>query len=76
MVVFTAWVRATDLYGAAALSFVIPSEAEGSAVVGIFRGNAEFHPQTKLPSRPDRTRISYQAELATSAVFFLTTLTL
>ena len=33
VVVFTAWVRATDLYGAAALSFVIPSEAEGAAVL-------------------------------------------
>jgi hypothetical protein len=30
---------ATTLYGTVALSFVIPSEAEGPAVQRIFRGN-------------------------------------
>jgi hypothetical protein len=32
----------TTPYGAVTLSFVIPSEAEGSAVPRTFRGNAEF----------------------------------
>jgi len=35
---------ATTLYGAVALSFVIPSEAEGSAVPRTFRGNV-FRPE-------------------------------
>jgi hypothetical protein len=39
---------ATDFYGTVALSFVIPSEAEGSAVQRTFTGNAEFYPQTKI----------------------------
>jgi hypothetical protein len=30
---------ATTLYATVTLSFVIPSEAEGSAVLGAFRGN-------------------------------------
>jgi hypothetical protein len=48
-----------------ALPFVIPSEAEGSAVPRTSPGNAEFYPQTELSSRPERTRISYHADLAT-----------
>jgi hypothetical protein len=39
---------AITFYGTVALSFVIPSEAEGSAVRRTFRGNAEFCPQTKI----------------------------
>jgi hypothetical protein len=57
---------ATTLYGTVALSFVIPSEAEGSAVLRTSPGNAEYYTQTKLSSRPERSRISYHAELATS----------
>jgi hypothetical protein len=48
---------ATTFYRTIALSFVIPSEAEGSAVLRTIRGNV---------LRPERTRISYHAELATS----------
>jgi hypothetical protein len=33
---------ATAVHGTVALSFVIPSEAEGSAVPRTFLGNAEF----------------------------------
>ena len=45
------------LYGA--LSFVIPSEAEGSAVPRTSPGNAESRPATELSSHePERTRIS------------------
>jgi hypothetical protein len=36
---------ATTLYGTVALSFVIPSEAEGSAVPRTFPGNAEHDAQ-------------------------------
>jgi hypothetical protein len=41
-------------------------EAEGSAVPRTFRGNFDFYNQTELSSRPERTRISCHAELATS----------
>ena len=58
---------ATTLYGTVALSFVIPSEGEGSAVLRTFRGNAKFYPQTELSSRPERTRISCHAALETTA---------
>jgi hypothetical protein len=58
---------ATTSYGTVALSFVIPSEAEGSAVPQTFRGNTEFTLKTKLSSRPERTRISCHAALETTA---------
>ena len=48
-------------YRTATLPFVIPSEAEGSAVPRTSRGNAEHYPQTELSSRPERTRISCHA---------------
>jgi hypothetical protein len=57
---------ATTLCETVALSFVIPSEAEGSAVPRTFRGNTESRPATELSSRPERTRISYYAGLTTS----------
>jgi hypothetical protein len=38
----------TTFHRKVTLSFVIPSEAEGSAVPRIFRGNAEFYPQNKI----------------------------
>ncbi len=44
-----------------ALSFVIPSEAEGSAVLRTFRGNAKFYPQTELSSRPERSVVERSA---------------
>jgi hypothetical protein len=47
---------AITFYGTAALPFVIPSEAEGSAVLRTCRGMFST----------ERTRISYRAELATS----------
>jgi hypothetical protein len=65
---------ATTFYETVTLSFVIPSEAEGSAIPRTFRGNAEICPQTKLSSRlprravgPERTRISCHAALETTA---------
>jgi hypothetical protein len=55
-----------------ALPFVIPSEAEGSAVPRTLRGNAQFYPQTELSSRPERTRIScHAAQDATSFAAFI-----
>jgi hypothetical protein len=39
---------ATTLYGTVALSFVIPSEAEGSAVPQAYPGNTEYYTQTKI----------------------------
>jgi hypothetical protein len=54
---------ATTLYGTVALSFVIPSEAEGSAVPRIFPENAEFYRQTKLSSRPERSGVERSAVL-------------
>ena len=45
----------------------IRSEAEGSAVQRTFSGNAEFCPQSKTSSRPERTRISCHAALDTAA---------
>jgi hypothetical protein len=52
------------------LLFVIPSEAEGSAVPRTSPGNAEYYAQTELSSRlprravgPERTRISCHAAL-------------
>jgi hypothetical protein len=41
---------ATTLYGTVALSFVIPSEAEGSAVPRTFRGNV-FRPQRSVTEK-------------------------
>jgi hypothetical protein len=58
---------ATTFYETVALSFVIPSEAEGSAVPRSFPENAEIYPQTELSSRPERTRISCHAALETTA---------
>ena len=49
------------------LPFVIPSEAEGSAVPRTSLGNAKYVAQTELSSRPERTRISCQAALDKSA---------
>ena len=57
----------TTFYETVALSFVIPSEAEGSAVLRTFRGSAKFYPQTELSSRPERTRISCHAALDKAA---------
>jgi hypothetical protein len=54
----------TTLHGATALSFVIPSVAEGSAVQGTSPGNANSYSQTKLSSRPERSVVER------SAVFF------
>jgi hypothetical protein len=54
---------ATTLYETAALPFVIPSEAEGSAVPRTLRANAEFHPQTELSSRPKRSEVERSAVL-------------
>jgi hypothetical protein len=59
----SAAVPATTFYETVALSFVIPSEAEGSAVLRIFPGNAEFYPQTKLSSRPERSVVERSAVL-------------
>ena len=39
---------ATTLYGTVALSFVIPSEAEGSAVPQTSPENAEYYTQNKI----------------------------
>jgi hypothetical protein len=50
---------ATTLYGIVTLSFVIPSEAEGSAVPRTFPGNAGFSPQKKLSSRPERRDLRF-----------------
>ena len=47
---------ATTLYRTIAVSFVIPSEAEGSAVPRTFRGSVESSLHTDLSSRPERTR--------------------
>jgi hypothetical protein len=55
---------ATTLYGTIALSFVIPSEAEGSAVLQMSPGNAKYVAQTELSSRPERSAVER------SAVFF------
>src|ERR1700733_15437163 len=54
---------ATTFYGTVALSFVIPSEAEGSAVPRISPGNAQFYPQTELSSRPPRRAVGSAASL-------------
>jgi hypothetical protein len=40
---------------------VIRSEAEGSAVLRTFRGNAKFYPQTELSSRPERSVVERSA---------------
>jgi len=58
-----AFCPATALYGSLALSFVIPSAAEGSAVPRTFHGNV---------FSTERTRISCCAapEMATCAAFF------
>ena len=52
---------ATALYRTATLPFVIPSEAEGSAVPRTSRGNAEHYPQTELSSRPERSAVERSA---------------
>ena len=57
----------TNLYGTVGLSFVIPSEAEGSAVPRTSPGSAEYYAQTELSSRPERTRISCHAALDKTA---------
>jgi hypothetical protein len=57
----------TTLYETVTLSFVIPSEAEGSAVPRTYPGNAQFYSQTELSSRPERTRISCYAALDMAA---------
>ena len=57
---------ATTLCGTVALSFVIPSEAEGSAVPRTITGNVEYDAQIELSSRPERTRISCLAALDTT----------
>jgi hypothetical protein len=63
---------ATTFYENVALSFVIPSEAEGSAVPRTLPGKVEYYAQTELSSRPERTRISCRAALdrLTCAPFF------
>jgi hypothetical protein len=48
---------ATNFHENSALSFVIPSEAEGSAVPRASLGKAEFYPQTELSSRPERSGV-------------------
>jgi hypothetical protein len=48
---------ATALYGTVALSFVIPSEAEGSAVLRTSPGSAEYYTQTYLSSRVPRRAV-------------------
>ena len=48
---------ATNLYGTVALSFVIPSEAEGSAVPRTSPGNAKSYNSTKLESRLPRRAV-------------------
>jgi hypothetical protein len=55
------------LGSATTLSFVIPSEAEGSAVPRTFAGKAEYYTQTKWSSRPEHTRISCHPALKTTA---------
>jgi hypothetical protein len=57
---------ATTLRGTVALSFVTPSEAEGSAVPRTTTGNVEYDAQIELSSRPERTRISCLAALDTT----------
>jgi hypothetical protein len=47
-----AFFPATTFHETVTLSFVIPSEAEGSAFRGTSRGNAEYYAQTELSSRP------------------------
>jgi hypothetical protein len=42
---------ASNLKGSVTLSFVIPTRAEGFAVLRTSRGNAEYYPQTELSSR-------------------------
>jgi hypothetical protein len=58
---------ATTFYGTVALSFVIPSEAEGSAVLRTSPGSAKSRPAKELSFRPERTRISCHAALETTA---------
>src|ERR1700733_9673506 len=58
---------ATTVYGTVAISFVIPSEAEGSGVLRTSLGNAEYYAQTELSSRPERTWISCHAALEITA---------
>src|ERR1700733_6517972 len=62
--IYTLLGSATTVHGTVALSFVIPSEAEGSAVPRTFRGNAESYAQKELSSRPERSVVER------SAVFF------
>jgi hypothetical protein len=70
-VVLNRGVSETTFHRKVALSFVIPSEAEGSAVPRTSPGNASSYSQTELSSRPERTRISCHEALdtATGAAF-------
>jgi hypothetical protein len=52
---------ATTFHGATTLPFVIPSEAEGSAVPRTSPGNAESRPATNLSSRPERSAVERSA---------------
>jgi hypothetical protein len=63
----TLFCPATTFHDNATLSFVIPSEAEGSAVPRTSPGNPELYARTDLSSRPERTRISCHAALETTA---------
>jgi hypothetical protein len=58
---------ATTLYETVALSFVIPSEAEGSAVPPTSPGNAKYFTQTKLSSRPEESWVWGPPELKKNA---------
>jgi hypothetical protein len=61
---------ATTLYGTVALSFVIPSEAEGSAVPRIPPGNLVFYTQMELSSRPERSVVERSAGFLFSSKLF------
>jgi hypothetical protein len=55
---------ATPLYETVTVSFVIPSEAEGSAVPRTSPGSDEFRPPTKLSSRlPRRAGVAQWIDL-------------
>jgi hypothetical protein len=58
-----AFCSVTTLHASVALPFVIPSEAEGSAVPRTFPGNAEPRPAGKLSSRPERSAVERSAVL-------------
>jgi hypothetical protein len=52
---------ATTFQVTTTLPFVIPSEAEGSAVLRTSPGNAESRPATNLSSRPERSAVERSA---------------